>query len=167
MADIVRSIPGASDEESSKLTIFLLPSGRYRYLCLSMGLSSLSHEWCRHSNRAIQGLPFTKKIMDDILVWGSSFPKLYDKIRVIASRCSDLNIALSKKKFVISNEISFACLLLTEKGVKPEPVRISALPDFPVTILTDASGLHGLGNPHEVLKDAEEPWQCLLSLAVP
>ena len=101
VADIVRSIPAgtkffakmdaihgyfqlALDEESSKLTTFLLPSGRYRYLRAPMGLSSSSDEWCRHSDRAIHGLPFTKKIVDDILVWGSSLPELYERIRVIA-----------------------------------------------------------------------------------
>ena len=69
--------------------------------------------------RAIQGLPFTRKIVDDILVWGSSLPELYERIRIIAARCDTLNIAHSKKKFVIGNEILFAGLLLTEKGVKP------------------------------------------------
>ena len=121
----------ALDEESSKLTTFLLPSGRYRYLHAPMGLSSSSDEWCRHSDQAIHGLPFTKKIVDDILVWGSSLPELYNWIRVIAARCNDLNIALSKKKFVIGNEISFAGLLLTEKGVKPDPARILTLSEFP------------------------------------
>ena len=149
VADIVRSIPAgtrffakiyaihgyfqlALDEESSKLTTFLLPSGRYRYLRASMGLSSSSDEWCRYSDRAIQGLPFTRKIVDDILVWGSLLPELYERIRVIAARCNNLNIALSKRKFVIGSEISFAGLLLTEKRVKPDPARILALSDFPV-----------------------------------
>ena len=34
-------------EESSYLTTFLLPSGRYRYLCAPMGLSSAGDEFCR------------------------------------------------------------------------------------------------------------------------
>ena len=156
VADIVRSIPTgtrffpkmdaiygyfqlALDEESSKFTTFLLPSGRYRYLWAPMGLSSSSDEWCCHSDRSINGLSFTKKIVDDILVWGSSLPDLYDRIRIIASCCNDLNIALSKKKFVIGNEISFAGLLLTEKGVKPDPARISALSDF--LMLKDVTGV--------------------------
>ena len=149
VADIIRSIPAgtkffakmdaihgyfqlALDEESSKLTTFLLPTGRYRYLCAPMGLSSPSDEWCRHSDRAIQGFPFTKKIVDDILVWASNLPELYDRICLIARRCESLNIALSRKKFEIGSEISFAGLLLTEKGVKPDPARVSALSDFPV-----------------------------------
>ena len=57
------------DEESSMLTTFLLPSGRYRYLRAPMGLTARSDEWCRHSDALIEGLDFTKKIVDDILVW--------------------------------------------------------------------------------------------------
>ena len=34
------------EEESSKITTFLLPLGRYRYLRAPMGLSSSSDEWC-------------------------------------------------------------------------------------------------------------------------
>ena len=100
IADIVRSIPAgtcffakmdeihgyfqlALDEDSSKLTTFLLPSGRYRYLQAPMDLSSSSDECCRHSDRAIHGLPFTKKIVDDILVWGSSLPELYENIFIL------------------------------------------------------------------------------------
>ena len=104
-----------------------------------MGLSSSSDKWCCHSDRAIHGLPFTKKILDDILVWGSSLPELYNRIRIIASRCNNLSIALSKKKFVDGNKISFAGLLLTEMGVKPDPARILSLSDFPV--LKDVTGV--------------------------
>ena len=80
VADIVRLIPAgtrffakmdaihryfqlALHEESSKLTTFLLPTGRYHYLRAHMGLSSTLDEWCRHSDRAIQGFPFTKKYL--------------------------------------------------------------------------------------------------------
>ena len=59
----------ALDEESSRLTTFLLPSGRYRYLRAPMGLSSSSDEWCRHSDTVLEGLPYARKIVDDILVW--------------------------------------------------------------------------------------------------
>ena len=39
----------AIDQESSFLTTFLLPSGRYIYLRAPMGLSASSDEWCRQS----------------------------------------------------------------------------------------------------------------------
>ena len=34
-----------------------------------MGLSSLSDELCHQSNRAIEGLSFARKIVNDILIW--------------------------------------------------------------------------------------------------
>ena len=41
------------DEDSSKLTTFLLPSGRFRFLRSPMGLSCSSNEFCRRSDRII------------------------------------------------------------------------------------------------------------------
>ena len=72
VSDIIQSIPSSAayfakldathgyfqlplDEESSSLTTFILPLGRYRYLRAPMGLSSFSDEWCRHSDRAVEG----------------------------------------------------------------------------------------------------------------
>ena len=121
----------ALDDKSSKITTFLLPSGRFRYLRAPMGLSSSSDKWCRHLDRALEGLAFAKKIVDDILVWASDLPTLYERIRTIAERCQNLNIVLSKKKFAIGTELPFAGLIVSAKGAKPDPVRIVALSEFP------------------------------------
>ena len=56
------------DEESSKLTTFLLPSGHFRFLRAPMGLSCSSDEFCRRSDKVIEGLPGIRKLVDDILV---------------------------------------------------------------------------------------------------
>ena len=67
VSDIIQSIPALAacfakldathgyfqiplDEEASKLTTFIPPSGCFRYLRAPMGLSS-SDKWCRHSDR--------------------------------------------------------------------------------------------------------------------
>ena len=107
----------AMDELSSKITTFLLPSGRYHYLRAPMGLSSSSDEWCRHSDRAMEGMPFAKKIVDDILVWATDLPTLYDRVRSIAQKCSDLNSALSKKKFAVGTELLFPGLIFSAEGI--------------------------------------------------
>ena len=62
-----------------------------------MGLSSSSDEWCRQSDRAIEGMPFARKIVDDILVWADSLPDLVESIRKIAEKFKDLKIIFSKK----------------------------------------------------------------------
>ena len=56
------------DEPSSKLTTFLLPSGRYRYLRAPMGLNASSDEWCCSSDQLVHGLSYAQKIVDDILI---------------------------------------------------------------------------------------------------
>ena len=122
----------ALDKLSSKITTFLLPSGRYRYLRAPMGLSSSSDKWCRHSDRAIEGMPFAKKIVDDIHVLAMDLPTLYDRVRAIAARCADLNIALSRKKFAVGTEISFAGLIFSAEGIRPDPERIVSFARFPV-----------------------------------
>ena len=48
----------ALDERSSKLTTFLIPQGRFRYLRAPMGLNASSDEWCRQSDIIIAGLPY-------------------------------------------------------------------------------------------------------------
>ena len=137
----------ALDEDSSRLTTFLLPSGRYRYLRAPMGLSSSSDEWCRHSDTVLEGLPYARKIVDDILVWAETMPQLVDRVKIIAERCKKINIVLSRKKFEIGSEIAFAGLMISARGIKPDPERIKALTKFPAP--RDISGVRsflGLAN---------------------
>ena len=88
-----------------------------------------------------------KKIVDDILVWATDLPTLYERVRSIAKGCSDLNIALSKKKIAVGTELSFAGLIFSAEGIKPDPKRIVSLSNFPVP--RDVTGVRsflGLAN---------------------
>ena len=60
-------------EESSLLTTFLLQQGKYRYLRAPMGLNASSDKWCCHSDRIVTGIPWATKIVDDTIIWASSF----------------------------------------------------------------------------------------------
>ena len=60
------------DEESSRLTTFLLSQGKFRYLLAPMGLNASSDEWCCHSDVIIRGLPWARKIMDDTIIWATN-----------------------------------------------------------------------------------------------
>ena len=89
------------DDPSSKITTFLLPSGRFRYLRAPVGISSTSDEWCCHSDRALEGLSFAKKIVDDILVWADDLPTLYDRIRSVCVEVPGLEHLWTKKITII------------------------------------------------------------------
>jgi hypothetical protein len=112
-----------------------------------MGLSSSSDEWCRHSDKAIEGLAWARKIVDDILIWAPSLEELAERIRIVARKCATLGIVLSKKKMTIGEEISFAGMVINAQGIKPDPERIKALQEFPVP--KDTTGVRaflGLAN---------------------
>ena len=65
------------DEPSSRLTTFLLPSSRYRYLRIPQGLNASSDEWCRRSDAVVEGLLWARKIVDDILIWADDQPHFF------------------------------------------------------------------------------------------
>jgi hypothetical protein len=75
---------------SSLLTTFLLPSGRYRYTRAPMGLNASSDEWCARSDAALEGLEKTRKIVDDILVWASTWEELCGRVREVLRRCKNM-----------------------------------------------------------------------------
>jgi hypothetical protein len=125
--------------ESSLLTTFLLPSGRYRYLRAPMGLNASSDEWCARSDAALAGLEKTRKIVDNILVWASTWSELQTRVREVLCRCNEHGITLSKEKMQMGEEVRFAGHVVGREGVCPEPEKVSALKRFPTP--TDATGL--------------------------
>ena len=58
------------DEESSRLTTFWTPYGRYRWRCTPFGLSSAPEEFQRRMNEAILGLKGVTSIADNVLIYG-------------------------------------------------------------------------------------------------
>ena len=96
-----------------------------------MGLSSLSDEWCRHSDRVVEGMPWCKKIVDDILIWATTPSELESRINQVVQKCENLHVTLSKSKFHIDSCLKFAGCVVSASGVTPDPDRISALANFP------------------------------------
>jgi hypothetical protein len=127
------------DHASSLLTTFLLPSGRYRYTRAPMGLNASSDEWCARSDAALEGLEKTRKIVDDILVWASTWEELCERVRAVLERCKQHGITLSRDKMQMGSEVRFAGHVISPNGVKPEPEKVVALKNFPAP--TDATGL--------------------------
>ena len=119
------------DEESSKLTTFLLPSSRFRFLRAPMGLSCSSDEFCCRSDQVIEGLPGIRKLVDDILVQAPDLETLKQQVKAVLERCKLHNFTLSKKKFEIGETVKFAGQMVSSKGVRPNPDFLQGLRDFP------------------------------------
>ena len=94
------------DEDSSKLTTFHTPSGRYKWLRMPFGICSAPEEFQRHVNEIIEGLEGVTAIADDLLVTGAGNTHeeaLADHDRnliALLQRCRERNFKLNKDKFV-------------------------------------------------------------------
>ena len=59
------------DPDSSYLTTFNTPFGRYRWLRMPFGISCAPEEWQRRMHEITEGLPGVEVIADDFLVFGT------------------------------------------------------------------------------------------------
>ena len=134
------------DEESSKLTTFLLFNGRYRYLRAPMGLCSSSDEFCRRTDEALADLPI-RKLVDDILITAETMEELKSKCTELLQRCDQHNIALSKNKFKMGERVTFAGFNIDANGVTPLETRLQAIEEFPTPKnITDVRSFLGIIN---------------------
>ncbi|XP_063446850.1 uncharacterized protein K02A2.6-like [Mytilus trossulus] len=134
------------DEESSLLTTFNTPFGRYRWLRMPFGLSSAPEEYQRRQDQTVEGLPGVRSIVDDILIYGEGDTEEeaiddHDrKFRALMERCRERNLKLNKEKLKLKlKEVRFIGHLVTSEGLKPDPEKIRAVIDMPKP--TNVSGV--------------------------
>ena len=135
------------DEESSYLTTFILPSGRYRYTRAPMGLSASGDEWCQRSDVALQDVEGVSKLVDDILVQARTQDELLVRLRAVLSRCREHGIYISMRKLQFGQSVKYAGHIVDEIGVRPDPEKLAAIRDFKSpTDLTSLRSFLGLAN---------------------
>ena len=92
------------DDESSLLTTFATPFGRYRWKRLPFDLSASSEIFQKRVSQALEGLEGILNITDDILVYGvgdteDEARRDHDsKLEALLLRCRERGIALNKNK---------------------------------------------------------------------
>ena len=135
------------DDQSSKLTTFNTPFGRYRWLRLPIGLSSAPEGFQRCQHHFVEGLPGVLTIHDDILVFGEgdTYEEAHQdhdtKLENLMKRCQERSVKLNKEKMKLRrSEVPYIGNVLTDKGLKPDPDKIKAMLEMPKP--TDVAGLH-------------------------
>ena len=134
------------DEESSLLTTFQGPSGRYCYTRMPFGIASGPEEYQRRQHEFLDGLQGVINIADDICVFGCGNSKEeadldHDKnLTSLLEKCSKQDLRLSAKKLQFkSPSVTFMGHRLTDKGVEPDPAKVDAITNTPTP--TDKSGV--------------------------
>jgi hypothetical protein len=137
------------DYESSLLTTFQTPFGRYRWLRLPFGTSASSEIFQQRIHEALEGLPGVICVADDLLVYGKGPDEkiaLQDhdmNLTKLLERCTEKNIKLNKEKSILrATQIPFLGHLITNQGLKPDPEKVSAILKMPAP--TDVQGVQRL-----------------------
>ena len=120
------------DEESSKLTTFSTPYGRFRWLRLPFGLNLSSEIFQKRPNQELLGLEGVRCISDDILVYGTNKKDHVQNFEMLLERCKEKSIELTKDKLEFKcKDVSFHGHLLTNEGLKIDPGKAKAIMQMP------------------------------------
>lgn len=132
-------------EESKHITTFICERGTFEYNRAPMGLNCSGDEFCRRSDKAVAGLKGVLKLVDDILIYGTSYKQLFERVESVLQRCVDHGITLSKKKIEIGTKVTFAGFDVSSEGITPTAERIDAIRDYPAPKnLTGVRAFQGL-----------------------
>lgn len=126
------------DEESSRLTTFWTPLGRYRYLRMPFGISLAPEVFESKLQGCLTDLHGVKVITDDILVVGygaTDAEAQIDHDRNVArllERGRQVNLKLNKSKVKLrKTEVKFMGHLICNEGLKPDPDKVTAIKNMP------------------------------------
>ena len=104
------------DDESSLLTTFGTPYGRFRYLRMPMGISSASEVYQQTIEQLLMGYPCIP-IMDDILVHGKTEQEHDQNVKQVLQRLQDIGIRLGKQKCQFRvNSVKYIGHEITDQG---------------------------------------------------
>ena len=116
------------DEESSYLTTFATPFGRYRWLRLPFGLKVSSEIFQKRLCIALEGLEGIQCVADDVIVYGRDEDDHNCKLRSLLERCEQHGIKLNpdKCKFNVT-QIKFLGHIVSSSGLRADPAKIEAI----------------------------------------
>ncbi|UYV66964.1 K02A2.6-like [Cordylochernes scorpioides] len=118
--------------ESSALTTFITPFGRFRFKRLPFGISSAPEIFQKIMGQILEGLGGTLCHMDDILVYGSCQEEHDKRLKTVLTRLSKSGLTLNKDKckFAVTN-IKFLGHQIDPNGIQVDPKRKRAILEFP------------------------------------
>ena len=86
------------EENSQKLTTFIVPFGRYCYCRLPFGIASASEYFQRRMSNLLEGLECTICLMDDVSIFGSTQKELDIRLTAVLRRLEQAGVTLNESK---------------------------------------------------------------------
>ena len=137
------------DEDSSFLTTFETPFGKYRWLRMPFGVSPAPEEFQRRIDVALHGLQSVVAVHDDIIVWGKGSTDQEasedhdNNLRKLLQRCREVNLKLNREKVELKQtKINYLGHIISSDGLRADPKKIDAVKQIPPPV--DKAGVQRL-----------------------
>ena len=155
--------------DSSLLTTFITPFGRFCFKRLPFGITSAPEYFQHKMYEILSGLKGVVCLIDDVLIHGTTQEEHDENLLAVLNRIQEAGLTLNKDKCIFSTKsIKFLGQVVDANGIKPDPDKITAINDMPQpTNITELRQFLGMVNqlnkfsPH--LADYKKPLQELLS----
>ncbi|GFS26773.1 transposon Ty3-I Gag-Pol polyprotein [Elysia marginata] len=116
------------DKESSRLTAFNPPFGRYKFLRMPFGLKMSQDIFQSKIDQTFEGCSGVIGIADDIVVSGKTEKEHDENLRKMIQRCEETGLKLNPDKCKIKQEqIKFYGVICCAQGLKPDPEKVKSL----------------------------------------
>ena len=130
-------------EESSKLTTFYTPFGRYKYNRLAFGLVSANEIFQKQVMQVFEGCKGTNVVYDDILVHGRTEEEHNENLENALKRAQERGVLLNHRKCKFKlDQVEYLGYIISKEGLKCNPEKVSAITDMPKP--TDKKGVQRL-----------------------
>ena len=114
-------------EESSKLTTFNTPFGRYRFRRAPFRIKSIPEIYQKCMVEMLEDIPGVEVIVDDILVWGSTIQEHDERLKMTLDRIRENNVKLSENKCQYrKDKIDYVGHTVCQQGLKASEEKIQA-----------------------------------------
>ena len=113
---------------------FVCKYGHYEMTRMPFGLNNAASTFQRTMELALQGLQWVTYLIyiDDVIVYGKDFEQHVQKVEEVLSRIQAAGLKLRPdKSHLLQKEVLFLGDVVSGEGVKPSPVNIAKIVDWP------------------------------------
>lgn len=120
------------DEASSDLCTFNTPFGRYKFLRCPFGISSAAEVFQKRNEQLFGDIEGCHVIADDMLIAGKDDAEHDHILTTVLERAKKNNIKFNPDKIQLRvSEVKYMGNLISAKGQKVDPSKLSAISDYP------------------------------------
>ncbi len=134
-------------EDSTLLTTFTTPFGRFAYKRLPFGISSASEIFQKKIHAILEGLNGVLCLIDDVVVFGRTQEEHDLRLHAVLERFRQAHVTVNDKCVFNKHCIKFAGHIISGDGVSPDLERLAAVRKMaPPTTVTEMKCFLGMVN---------------------